>query len=62
MRKPLPSVTLRDLQAFAAALEAEGLAPASRRLALAAVKSQPAFGQRVGYHRFDAGRLSSCRR
>jgi len=55
-------VTLRDLQAIAAALEAEGPAPASRRLTLAAVKSLPAFGQRVGYLRFDAGRLSSCRR
>ena len=40
---------------FAAALEAEGLAPASRRLTLAAVKSLLAFGQRVGYLRFDVG-------
>ena len=55
VRKPLPAVTLGDLQAFAAALEAEGLAPASRRLTLAAVKSLLAFGQRVGYLRFDVG-------
>ena len=55
VRKPLPAVTLGDLQAFAAELEAEGLAPASRRLTLAAVKSLLAFGQRVGYLRFDVG-------
>jgi site-specific recombinase XerD len=55
VRKPLPAVTLGDLQAFAAELEGEGLAPASRRLTLAAVKSLLAFGQRVGYLRFDVG-------
>jgi site-specific recombinase XerD len=55
VRKPLPAVTLGDLQAFAADLEAAGLAPASRRLTLAAVKSLLAFGQRVGYLRFDVG-------
>ena len=55
VRKPLPAVTLGDLQAFAAELEGEGLAPASRRLILAAVKSLLAFGQRVGYLRFDVG-------
>jgi site-specific recombinase XerD len=55
VRKPLPAVTLGDLQAFAAELEAGGLAPASRRLLLAAVKSLLAFGQRVGYLRFDVG-------
>ena len=55
VRKPLPGVTLGDLQAFAAELEAAGLAPASRRLTLAAVKSLLAFGQRVGYLRFDVG-------
>ena len=48
-------MTLGDLQAFAAELEGEGLAPASRRLTLAAVKSLLAFGQRVGYLRFDVG-------
>jgi site-specific recombinase XerD len=55
VRRPLPAVTLGDLQAFAAELEHEGLAPASRRLTLAAVKSLLAFGQRVGYLRFDVG-------
>ena len=55
IRRPLPGVTLGELQAFAAALEAEGLAPASRRLILAAVKSLLSFGQRVGYLRFDVG-------
>ena len=55
VRRPLPAVTLGDLQAFAAELEAEGLAPASRRLTLAAAKSLLAFGQRVGYLRFDVG-------
>jgi integrase/recombinase XerD len=48
-------VTLGVPQAFAADLEAAGLAPASRRLTLAAVKSLLAFGQRVGALRFDVG-------
>ena len=55
VQKPLPAVTLGELQAFAAGLEAAGLAPASRRLTLAAVKSLLAFGQRLGYLRFDVG-------
>jgi len=52
--KPLPAVTLADLQGFADSLSA--LAPASRYRTLSAVKSLLAFGHRVGYLPFDAGR------
>lgn len=53
--KPLPSVTLADLQAFADSLA--GLAPASRYRILSAVKSLLAFGHRIGYLPFDVGRV-----
>jgi site-specific recombinase XerD len=53
--KPLALVTLGDLQDFANAL-AE-MAPPTRYRALSAVKSLMAFGHRVGYLQFDAGRL-----
>ena len=52
--KPLPSVTLTDLQAFADALGA--LAAASRYRILSALKSLLAFGHRIGYLPFDVGR------
>jgi integrase/recombinase XerD len=52
--KPLASVTLADLQAFADGLG--GLAPASRYRTLSAVKSLLAFGHRIGYLPFDVGR------
>jgi integrase/recombinase XerD len=52
--KPLPAVTLADIQGFADSLSA--LAPASRYRTLSAVKSLLAFGHRVGYLAFDAGR------
>jgi integrase/recombinase XerD len=55
LNKPLASVTLGDLQAFANSLQ--DLAPASRYRALSAVKSLLAFGHRTGYLQFDAGRL-----
>src|SRR4051794_31001485 len=45
--KTLSSVTLADLQEFAASLE--DLAPATRYRALSAVKSLLAFGHRIGY-------------
>lgn len=51
--KPLGAVTLADLQAFANILEG---ADASRYRALSAVKSVLAFGHRLGYLPFDAGR------
>ena len=53
-RKPLPSVTLADLQSFADSLES--LAPASRCRTLSAVKSLLAFGHRIGYLPLDVGR------
>lgn len=52
--KPLPSITLSDLQLFADSLAAT--APASRSRTLSAVKSLLAFGQRTGYLSFDVGR------
>src|ERR1035441_864852 len=55
-RKPLPSVTLADLQTFADSLDLDSLAPASRYRILSAVKSLLAFGHRVGYLPFDVGR------
>jgi integrase/recombinase XerD len=53
--KPLSSVTLTDLQNFAASLDQ--LAPASRYRILSAVKSLLAFGHRLGYLTFDIGRV-----
>lgn len=52
--KPLPTVTLGELQGFADSLE--GLAPATRGRTLSAVKSLAAFGHRIGYLPFDVGR------
>ena len=52
--KPLPSVTLTDLQAFADTLGT--LAAASRYRILSAIKSLLAFGHRIGYLPFDIGR------
>ncbi len=46
--KPLPAVTLADLQAWADHLESQGLAPASRARALSAVKSLLAWAHRAG--------------
>jgi integrase/recombinase XerD len=52
--KPLPAITLRDLQDFADSLD--DLEPASRYRVLSAVKSLFAFGHRLGYLPFDIGR------
>jgi len=52
--KPLPLVTLGDLQNFADSLL--NLAPASRYRALSAVKSLLSFGHQLGYLPFDVGR------
>jgi integrase/recombinase XerD len=53
--KPLPAVTLNDLQEFAATLE--HLAVTSQYRMLSAVKSLLAFGCRIGYLSFDAGQV-----
>jgi integrase/recombinase XerD len=53
--RPLPTVTLGDLQAFADVLEEENLAPSSRARTLAAIKSLLAFGQRTGYLPLNVG-------
>jgi integrase/recombinase XerD len=53
--RPLPAVTLGDLQAFADVLEEENLAPSSRARTLAAIKSLLAFGQRTGYLSLNVG-------
>jgi integrase/recombinase XerD len=53
--KPLRTLTVGDLQAFAGTLEA--LAPASRCRILSSVKSLLGFGHRIGYLPFDAGRI-----
>jgi len=53
--RPLPTVTLGDLQAFADALEQQDLAPSSRVRTLAAIKSLLAFGQRTGYLPLNVG-------
>lgn len=52
--KPLPTVTLGDLQVYADSLAA--LAPASRARRLAAVKSLLSFGHRLGLLTVDVGR------
>jgi integrase/recombinase XerD len=51
--KPLPQVTLGDVQAFADSLD--GLSPASRARTLSAVKSMLAFCHRLGYTPVDVG-------
>ncbi|MCC6444135.1 MAG: tyrosine-type recombinase/integrase [Armatimonadetes bacterium] len=53
--KPLPAVTLSDLQAFQESLA--DYAPATRARILDAVKSLLAFGHRIGYLPFDVGRV-----
>ncbi len=52
--KPLGSVTVGDVQAFADTLE--DLSDASRARKLSAVKSLLSFGHRIGYLPFDVGR------
>ncbi len=52
--KPLPAITLADLQVFANSLT--GGAAASRYRILSSVKSLLAFGHRIGYLPFDVGR------
>jgi len=52
---PLPAVTLGDVQAYADALAAAGLAPASQARALAALKSLLTFAHRIGYTPANVG-------
>ena len=52
--KPLPQVTLGDVQDFADSML--GLSPASRARTLSAVKSLLAFCHQLGYLPFDVGR------
>jgi integrase/recombinase XerD len=58
--KPLPLVSLEDLQRFADSLV--GLAPASQRRTLAAVKSLLAFCLKIGYTRFNVGGALTVRK
>jgi integrase/recombinase XerD len=52
--KPLPALTLSELQIFADSLG--HLAPTSRYRALSAIKSLLGFGHQLGYLPFDVGR------
>ena len=58
--KPLPTVTLEDLQRFADSLGE--LAPASQKRVLAAVKSLLTFSLKIGYTRFNVGAALTLRR
>lgn len=58
--KPLPTVTLEDLQRFADSLS--GLAPGSRKRTLAAVKSLLTFCLKIGYCRFNVGAALTVRK
>lgn len=53
VNKPLPSVTLGDLQSFVDSLD---MKPTSIRRTVNSVKSLFAFGYKLGYLRFDVGR------
>jgi integrase/recombinase XerD len=53
VNKPLPSVTLGDLQTFVDSLE---MKPTSVRRTVNSVKSLFAFGYKLGYLKFDVGR------
>lgn len=55
--KPLVQVTLGDFQAFVDQLQG---APASRRLAVAAMKSLFSFATKVGYLRFNVAAAVHC--
>jgi len=52
--KPLRSITVGDVQAFAGSLD--HLAPASQAAKLSAIKSLLAYGHRLGYLPFDVGK------
>lgn len=54
--KPLRELTLADLQAYGAAMDAKGLSDASKRQRQMAIKSLLSFGSQTGYLRLDVGR------
>jgi integrase/recombinase XerD len=53
--KPLRTITVRDLQDFAAALDRSDLAPASVARRLSAIKSLIGYARRMNYVPFDVG-------
>lgn len=53
--KPLPSVSLKDVQTYIASLEA--MSSATKALAVSAVKSLLTFGHEIGYLPFNVGRV-----
>jgi len=55
-QKPLPSITLHDLQAYADGLADEGLAPSTRARMLNVVKSLLSFAHETGYLPTNVGR------
>jgi integrase/recombinase XerD len=55
IRKPLATVTLADLQAYAVSLGRGSLKAASQNRALTAVKSLLSFGHETGYLPFNVG-------
>jgi site-specific recombinase XerD len=55
VRKPLALVTIGDVQGYLATLEE--LAPATRALAVASLKSLFSFAQEVGFLRFNIGKV-----
>lgn len=57
VHKPLPQVTIGDVQAFADMLATCGLATNSTNRRLSSIKSLLAFGHRIGYLIFDVGRV-----
>lgn len=56
VNKPLREITLPDLQAYGAAMDAKGLSDASKRQRQMAIKSLLSFGAQTGYLRYDVGR------
>src|SRR5438874_5250492 len=60
IKKPLPTVTLEDMQAYQDSLRE--LAPTSRNRALAAIKSALSFGVRMNYLPTNVGLLVKLRR
>src|SRR5437016_2683314 len=59
-QKPLPLITLEDMQAYQDSLL--DLAPASRNRALATIKSALSFGMRMNYLPTNVGLLVKLRR
>jgi len=60
VQRPLPTVTLQDLQRFADSLSV--LAPATQKRILSAVKSLLSFCQKIGYCPFNVGAALTVRK